>query len=372
MAAAPTFDDIVDAGRREIITSPTRFDPDIVDVPGSDVNVLVNASAAMSEEVAAFVQRGLNELSLATAQDIGGEVLDRWVYDRYGLGRFSQTVSVGQVTLTRTAGVGPLIVDAGSVFGTEDAQTFESLSAISFGSGTETFSVRVFARTAGEGGNVEAGAINQVVSSFPGETLSVTNAERAVGGFPRETDEEFADRARNFFINARRATTSALVNGALDVPQVSFATPSENLDPDGNPAFRVSLTISDRDGQANLALGDLVRESLSEFRALGTPVQIILGNPQYVDIVIDGLQFAAGAVTTTVIAQVRGQILSLVNNIFPNRTLERGLIFQAIKNVPGTVMPESALISPPGDLIPTSGSVIRTTESRISINGNVV
>lgn len=369
--AAPTFDDLFDASRREVLTAPTRFAPELVDTRGSDVNVMLGASAAMAEEVSAFAQRALNELSLATAQSAGGEVLDRWAYDRYLLARFAQTLSVGSVTITRTGGIGPLAIPATSVVGTADGVTFETLTSLSYGDGTSSFNVNCLAQEAGPIGNAAVGAVTQVISSFPGEALTVTNIEPFAGGFPRENDDEFAARIRNFFVNARRGTLSAIVNGAISVPQIAFATADENLDADGDPAFRVSLTIADRDGQANTALADLVRSALFEFRALGTPVQIVIGNPQFADITIEGLQFEAGTVTTTTLDQVRGQILSLVNNIFPNRALERALIFQAVKNVAGTRLAEEGLVSPAGDLLPSSGSVIRTTASRITINGNV-
>lgn len=365
-----TFDDIVDAGKREILTSPTRFSPELLNVESSDVSIMLHSAAAMAEEVAAFAQRGLNELSLATAQSAGGELLDRWAHDRYLLARFAQTLSVGACTITRTAGVGPLAIPATSVVGTATGTTFATLTSLSYGAGTSSFSVNCLAQTAGVIGNAAVGAVTQVISSFPGENLSVTNALPFAGGFPRETDNEFAARIRGFFVSARRGTLSAIVNGAISVPQIAFATADENLDADGDPAFRVNLTIADRDGQANQALADLVRAALFEFRALGTPVQIVIGNPQFVDITIEDVQFDAGTVTTTTIDQIRGQILSLVNNIFPNKPLERALLFQAVKNVPGTRLSEQALVLPAGDLFPSSGSVIRTTASRITINGN--
>lgn len=368
--ASPTFDDLFDSAIREVITAPTRFAPELARTPGSDVNVLLAASAQMAEEVAAFAQRALNEVSLATAQSAGGEVLDRFLFDRYGLARFETTLSVGACSLTRTDGTGPLAIPAGSVVGTADGVTFESLTALSYGDGTSSFSVNCLAQTAGVIGNAAVGAVTQMISSFPGENLSVTNSEPFAGGFPRETDNEFAARGRGFFVSARRGTLSAIVNGAVSVPQIAFATANESLDADGDPAFRVNLTIADRDGQANTALADLVRAALLEFRALGTPVQIVIGNPQFVDITVEDLQFDAGTVTTTTIDQVRGQILSLVNNIFPNKPLERALLFQAVKNVPGTRLSEQALVLPAGDLFPSSGSVIRTTASRITINGN--
>lgn len=371
MADIPTAADIFDAARREVLVAPTRFNPEIVDVEGSDVNVILGSAAGIGEEVARFVQASADEVNLRTAQSRGGEVLDRFIYDRYQLVRFEASPSVTTLTLSRTDTSDAETVEAGSVFGTSDGQTFATITDVPFGVGSAgPFDVFAEAEATGPDGNVAVDTINEVISTFRNKSFVVTNAEPAAGGQDDETDDELATRARNFFINARRATQPALVTGALNTPGVAQATAIELLDPkNGAPVFRVQLIISDRDGQANQALVARVRERLRDFRALGTPVQVIAGNPQFITITVENVTFVAGTNTTTVIDQARNAIVQAVNSLAPNETLEQATIFAALKSTVGVLVADDSITEPAGDLIPSSGSVIRTETSRVTING---
>ena len=371
MADVPSFDDIRDAGRREILVAPTRFNPEIVDTEGSDVNVIVGSAAGIGEEVARFVQASADEVNLRTAQSRGGEVLDRFVYDRYQLVRFEATPSVVTLTVSRTDTSNSETVGTGSVFGTSDGQTFATISDVPFGTGSAgPFEVISEAEATGPAGNVAVDTITEVVSEFTNKSFVVNNAEPAAGGQDEETDDELAARARNFFINARRATQPALVTGALNTPGVAQATAIEKLNPsNGAPVFRVELIISDRDGQANQALVQRVQERLRDFRALGTPVQVIAGNPQFITITVVNVTFVAGANTTIVIDQARNAIVQAVNSLAPNDTLEQATLFAALKSTVGVLVADDSITEPAGDLVPTSGSVIRTETSRVTING---
>lgn len=371
MASIPTFDDIFDAARREILVAPTRFNPEIVDTEGSDVNVMISAGAGIGEEVARFVQASADEVNLRTAQERGGEVLDRFIYDRYQLVRFETTPSVVTLTLSRTDTSNSETVQSASVFGTSDGQTFSTISDVPFGSGSAgPFQVIAEAEATGPLGNVAVNTVTEVISTFVNKTFLVDNLEPAAGGQDDETDNELATRARNFFINARRATQPALVTGALNTPGVAQATAIEKLNPsNGAPIFRVELIISDRDGQANQALVQRVRERLLEFRALGTPVQVIAGNPQFITVTVVNVTFVAGTNTTIVIDQARNAIVQAVNSLAPNDTLEQATLFAALKSTVGVLVADDSITEPAGDLVPSSGSVIRTETSRVTING---
>jgi hypothetical protein len=101
---------------------------------------------------------------------------------------------------------------------------------------------------------------------------------------------------------------------------------------------------------------------------LGVPVNVIAGTPQFVEIVIAGLQFKAGANTTNVIDQARSAVLSAVNAVAPNEILRVGNLFAALVGVELLIVPDTAITTPAGDLVPNPGGVIRTTKDRISIN----
>lgn len=372
MADVPTYDDLLLAGRQEILRTPTRFNPEIVDTAGSDVNVVVTTGASMTDEAAGFSQQALNELSLSTAAKVGGEVLDRFLWDRYQLVRQGAQQAVVTLTFQRTDGSAARAVGAESVVATADGQTFETINDVVFAVGQlGPLSVTATAQTTGALGNVEAGSIITIITRLDDTTITVSNLEPAAGGAEEESDEAFADRGRDFFVNARRGTRRAIQTGCLDTAGVAQATVTEDLTPDGDPLFRVQAIISDPDGQANAALASAVKTNLEEFRALGVPVRVLAGTPQYVDIIVEGVTFAAGANTTTLIDQLRASVVTAVNQLAPGKTLERALIHAALKLNNDVSIPDNAVVEPAGDLVPTGSGTIRTTSARVSINGEV-
>lgn len=367
----PTFEDLFQAGKFEALRKPTRFAPEVIDTDGSDVNVVVGVSAAMSDEVSGFTQQAFNETHLSTSILAGGEVLDRYVWDQYQIVRFGAEQSVATLAISRPSALSPVSIPAGSVIATEDGQTFETVNEAVMGTGViGPVSVFAFSQTTGVESNVDKNTIKVKVTQFTDPDLTFTNPEPAAGGLPEETDDELGQRARDFFINARRGTRRAIQNGCVTTPGVAQATVTEFLSVEGNPNFRVQAIISDSKGQANNALATRVKDRLEEFRALGVPVIVVAGNPQFVEIVVEGITFESGANTTVIIDQIRGQVVSAVNQLAPGEVLQVSLIMTALRLNRLVRVPDTAIVSPVGDLFPSSGSgVIRTTSSRVSING---
>ncbi len=363
--SAPSLRDLFLAGRREALLAPTLFDRAIIDVDGSDVNVVLNASAAMGEEVGLFLQNALNERNLGVAQ---GEALDRLIYDLYQLPRKRAASAVVLLRLERSGSVG-FTVPAGAIFGTTTGETYTTTVDTPFPlNSLGPFFVKAVSQRAGTGGNVLVGTITRVISSSVDSTLTVTNEEAAAGGRDEELDDEFRARARDFFNTARRGTREAIEFGALQVDEVFQATASEVTDPDTTlAAYRVQLYAVDASGQANTVLADTIEESLDEFRALGIPVLVIPATPQYVEVVATGLQFAAGANTASVLSLAADAVVALINGLPPNTTLRRAQIFEALSATEQLIVPDGALTEPLGDLVPTQGSVLRTTRDRIQL-----
>lgn len=369
MADAPTQRDLFLAGRREALLSPTRFDRAIIDAVGSDINIVFNVGAAMGEEVTRYLQVALNELGLATATE---EALDRWVYDRYQLTRKEATNSVVTLSLQRSEAIGFTILE-GSQFTTEDGVVFTTLNDVAFASNQlGPLTVIAAATETGTLGNVAVGTVTVVGTAQADSTLEVTNPEAAAGGQDRETDDELRDRAREFFVTARRGTRSAIEFGALQVARVAQATAIETFqstDEGGLPGFRVQLNVSDPDGQANTALANEVELELDEYRALGVPVLVVPAIPQFEDIIASGLQFETGANTTDVLQQAANAVLAYVNGLAPGATLRRADLLRTLSNVDLLIVPDGALTQPSGDLVPSTGTVIRTTRDRIQLSG---
>ena len=171
-------------------------------------------------------------------------------------------------------------------------------------------------------------------------------------------------------MTARRGTREAIEFGALEVQRVDQATASEFFDEGtGLPAYRVQLIVSDPAGQANIALSSEVERELDEYRALGVPVLVVPATPQYVEITVSGLQFESGANTTEVLENATNALLALVNGLEPGATLYFADIQRVLAAVVQLIVPEGAVEVPAGDLVPSTGTVIRTTADRISLNG---
>lgn len=366
MATVPTQIDLFLAARREAILAPTKFDRAIIDVDGSDVNVVFNAAAAMGEEVTRYLQVALNETSLGTAK---GEALTRWAYDRYQLPKKEATSAVVELRLQRAGSTG-FTVAAGSIFGTATGETFATVTDVAFPSNSlGPYLVKAISQRTGTGGNVSVGTIVKVVSTFSDSTLTVTNLEAAAGGRDEETEDEFKIRVRDFFITARRGTREAIEFGALAVDEVAQASAAEITNPDGDATYRVQLYVSDIAGQANTILATEVEESLDEYRALGVPVSVVPAVPQYVTIVASGLQFEAGANTAAVLSSAADALVALVNGLAPNITLRKADILKTLTDIDLLIVPDGSLTEPAGDLVPTTGTVLRTTRDRIELNG---
>jgi len=367
MADVPSQTDLFAAGRRQAILQPTRFDVSIIDTEGSDVNVVFNIGGAQGEEVAQFFQAAFNELSLSTAR---GDALDRWVFDRYQLTRFEPTSAVAVLRLTRT-NTFPVTIPAGSSFADDSGFVFQSIVDVVFGAGVVgPLEVSAVAQETGELGNVAADTIRTVSSTFGDSSVVVTNPEPAAGGRAQETDDQLRERARAFFVNARRGTRSAIEFGGLSVDRVAQATAIELFAPETSlPGYRVFLNIADVAGQANAALATEVRDELDEFRALGVPVSVVPAVPQYVTVRVVGLAFEAGANTVEVLSRARGAILAAINATAPGVTLRRAAIVSALEGTDQLIVPDGAVVEPAGDVVPTTGTIIRARADTITLNG---
>jgi len=385
MAVFPSAADLREAFIRKVTIGPAPFTAEIARAKGSAVWALADASATMGEEVSRASQQQWNEISLPTAIKSGGATLDRWVYNNVGEeleGRKEAEVAIATVFFVKIGGEAddpsfPIPVD--TLVATTSGLTFKTIAAAVYPGGVGGKRVGVVAQclTAGPIGNVDANTIVKIVSTLDTvATMAVTNSEYASGGTVDESDSEYGARAQGFYKSARRGTRFAIEEGARTTRGVTQATATELLNPyDSQPRYRGSVLVSDAQGQANRALTERVRLNLDDFRALGVPLSVKGGVPYYPNIVIEGLQFVAGANTVQVIEQVRAQIVADVNLLAPGATLERALIFAAMKRVPQVLVPAGCLIERAGEIVPqlapptANFTIIRAALTRVLING---
>jgi uncharacterized phage protein gp47/JayE len=370
----PTRADLFAAGERAITIRPSKITRETLRTPGSTARAIVQADAAMSEEVAVYAVQAFAETRLATAARIGGDVLDRRVFDMFGTDiepRRTASLARTSLRLLRTVAGEGVTIPAGFRFGTADGIVFATISDAVFSSTSlGPVTVNAVCLVAGTAGNVGLGTVTSVLDQSPTEGLSVSNIEVGAGGEDSEGDEAFFARARRYWAGARRATPAAVELGVLSTPGVAQAVLTELLDPEiFVPLFRARVVIAGANGASNRAVGELVRERLEEYRPLGCPVTVIAGQPVEIAIRFVGVTFAAGANTSQVRDQIRLAVASAVNQTGPGETLYRKTIWSAVERFKSVAtIPESALVEPAGDLsAPTPQSVIRTTATLVEI-----
>lgn len=340
-------------GRRYVRTTPnTRVNPNLVDVAGSDVNLLVGSASLMGEAAVAAFAACLRGLFAETAR---GDQLDRLAGDRTGLTRKPESFATVDLLLTRpTALAGGGTVSAGFRVQTPDGTAFSLDVDVVFGALDLQQPARATALVAGPGSNVPAGAITSFLDAPFDGTIVPSNAGPAAGGSDEETDAQFRGRYIGFFKALRRGTLGAIEFGALQVPGVAVATAIEVVNP-GNalPAGAVTLVVGDQDGNATDSMLTAVRDELVQWRAAGIPVFVFGGLVVREPVIWRGLAYQTGVDTVQAQDDVRSVTVAITQFIKAGDPLRRSDLFAAARTVPGVIIPDSALAAPVGDVFPT-------------------
>jgi hypothetical protein len=373
---APSYADILSAGFRGIAIRPSPFTVQLAREPESTANIVCHVNASMAEETAVYLETKLAEGQFVTAVKIGGAVLDRLIYDRYGDDfepRRDASVSVVTLSFRRSGSVG-FAIPAQSRVATEDGIVFRTSQPVVFAANDlGPLDVIAYCAVAGADGNVIAGKIVDIIDRpSDDKTLSVANVAAAAGGAPREEDGQLAARARGFWSAARKGTKSAIEYAARSVQGVRIAVASEILSPFTKlPKWRGSLVVADQAGNGNSALAARVYAAMDEARALGVPIGVRGGATQFASIAIVGLVFVNANTTAEIREQLRAAIVDDVATLNNGETLSHGLIFATLLRFKAQVFaPDDCIVTPAADQAPTSAALaIRTRADLITING---
>lgn len=373
MPDLPSRAELFEVGANDLLvraeTRPVgkRITPEQVYTPGSDINLVIGATSAMVEEVMRQLGRGLSDLTLDGAT---GEALDRWVADRYSpyLARLTASPAYCPLTFTRTSLVaGAVTYLTGSIVQTTGGVRFELREPAVFGVATlGPVTVSGRAVEAGTSGNVAIGTVTSFVTEKPDPTLLLTNLEVGAGGTDTQSDESYRSIARQFWKTVRRGTLSAIEFGALSVPGVVQAFAEEQLSqPMGVPNGFIFLYIADVNGQSNTLLNTAVDLALMEYRCGGIVVTVYGATPTYQPVSLD-LSYEAGIDTVAAWSNVRAAVVAAVNGLRPGETLEVAVIIEAAKSVTGVLVADDAVVAPTGDVVPTTGQIIRTSNDLVT------
>lgn len=372
MADLPSRTDLFEVGAAEIASRSAarpvnqRISASEVFTEGSDINVVTASASAMGEEVVRQLCLEIAALYLDTAE---GEALDRLVADRFSptIVRKEATPAVVTLQFSRSSGALPAeTFPAESRYRTANGIEFTTSLAASLPAGSYgPVTVTATCVDTGQAGNVAANTITQFNTPPADPAIVVTNPEPAAGGDDPETDARLRQRARDFYNAARRGTVAAIEFGALTVAGVRLASVTEEVDQNGDETGRVSLAISDAQGQGNAALAAAVRGALLEYRAAGVVVDVIAAVPVYQAIALR-LRFRTGVDPAVAFASVQQAVLASVNSLAPGATLPVSLITAAARQVQGVIVLDDAVQTPVGDVVPAQNEVIRTTLALIT------
>jgi len=364
----PNRQDLFRVGRQAIVTAPsTRINPAVVDVPGSDANLIVGSQSLMGEEIVSHLANCMRGLFVDTARD---EQLDRKAYDLTGLTRFPAVPARVDLTILRlVAGAGGTI-PAGLRVQTAGGTQFALDDDVVFLAADTSKAAAATALVTGPDGNVPAnvpagiGVVQFADQPFDA-TMTVTNAAGAAGGSDSETDVDFRGRIRAFFPTVRRGVLGAIDFAALQVPGIVVATAFEIVNPAPNsmPAAAVQLVVGDKNGLATSGMLLDVRDRLIEFRAAGIPVDVISGIVDN-ELVTWDIDFDSAVNSTRVAEDVRAVTVAVAQFLGPNEILYRSSLIAAAKTVPGAIVGQNSLVVPVGDIVPTTRQTIIRVRSQ--------
>jgi uncharacterized phage protein gp47/JayE len=352
----PTASELFSVGRQAIVATPgTSINPAIVDVPGSNVNLAVGTAAVLGQEV---VARGAAALRGAFIDSARGPALDRVVYDRTGLLRFSATPATVDLVLSRpTDGAGAGIYPAGSRVQFPDGQQFGLDADAIFGATDLLINARATALIAGAAAN-EAGVITQFVDTPFDSTLTVYNPKGAAGGTEVESDVQLIGRTRGFFPTLARGILAAIQYAALQVPGVTRATATEIINPTtGYPAAAVLLVVGDANGNSSSDMLQAVADTLLGYRAAGIYVDVQGGVVVYQPVTWS-IGYLTGFDEDLIQSRISAVTVAVGQFVAPGGTLYASSLIAAARSVPGAVISANSLVLPAGDVVAATPQTI--------------
>lgn len=375
MSDFPSFNELFNIARDEMLSRNTNLSLDVIQRQGTDANAMTAASAAVGDECIgqlALVEQGL---FYDTAK---GQQLDRLVFDRTGLTRKPATNALGSVVFSLpSTNPTSFPIPIGTRCATSDGRQFVTTAAGNFLSGTtSTSSIAVKSVLAGASQQAAANSITSIIDTPANSPagLSVNNPLATAGADDAESDDSLAARAKAFFTTARRGTLAAIEQGALAVPGVRTAKAIENTDQFGRPAKSVQLIVTDAftdalvdltptpptyQAQSQVLVAN-VFAALSDVRAAGIDVQPIVASIVLQSIIL-ALNFTADADPDAVAFQARAVIVAYVNSLPPGSPFLVNDVIELLRGVSGLVVSGSEVYSPPGNVFPSTLQALRTS-----------
>jgi len=363
----PDRQDLFAAGRRYVKAQPnTRINPAVIDVAGSDINLMLGSASLMGEQITASWAKCIRGLFVSTA--IGSQ-LDQVVYERFGITRLPANAASDDLRLARpTFAAGGGTVPAGTRVTTASGSIFALATDVVFGA-TDLVRplVSSVAALVGSSQNVPENTLTAFVDQPFDASITVTNPEGAAGGTEQESDAAFRGRALSFFLTLRRGILAAIQFGATTVPGVAVATAFDIVNPGtALPAGAVQLIIGDANGNASSLMEQQVTNQMLQYRAGGIPVYVS-GGLLFFQQVVYRLAFQTGVDTTAASEAVRATAVAFSQFLRPGQSLLESDLTAAARAVPGVIVQADSVVVPVGDVVPTvNQQIIRVRPQDVS------
>lgn len=285
--AAPSDQDLLDLG----IAEAQESRPDLRIGDGDVTEAALKGGAAMCSAVIAYAAGGIRCLYFGGAKE---DDLDMVIIDKLGLPRELSTRSYGTLVFSRTVAGAAGTIDSGTSVSTDaDVEgvkhTVSTDLTIAVPDGAFSMTVPATASLYGSSSNVKAGLLTKADAALFDPSITVTNPQPFAGGSDSETDDAYATRARTLWQTQRRATLSALEEGARQVAGVSVARAT-----DDELSGLVTIYVSDDDGGSNSRMVYDVQLAMEEWRAGGIYVHVTGGIRAAVVISITVYGYAKG------------------------------------------------------------------------------
>jgi hypothetical protein len=351
-----------------------------VEREGTDVNILINAAVACAEEcIGQLIGVTCGQFLTSSERDI----LSRLIFDRYSLIKNPAAPALGTVVFrTATTTIGSFSIPENTVVQTSDGRQYITTLATSFpASSTGPVFVPIRSVLAGANQQAAIGTITSIVSQIPSSPLDLTcsNELATAGASDEESDPQARERARRFWVSARKGTLGAIETQALSVPGVVSATAIEVLDALGRPGRLVQLIITDTFTEALATLGltdptyeaqsqtlaTQVFQQLADTRAGGIFVQVIVGQIVILPILLQ-LTFTTTAEPDVTALRARARVVNFVNELAPGESFDPEKAVIALSAEAGLLITGNEIAIPAGIVVPQAVQVLRTTLSTVN------
>ena len=320
----------------------------------------------------------LQLLTVTRASTSVGSDLDSFMAD-FGLARRPAVMSSGQVTFARFTATQQALIAVGAGVQTADGtQSFvvvldttntaynSALGGYVVAVNASSVSVPVQAGMAGNGGNVQSGAITVITTPIPGID-TVTNAAAFNNGIDAETDASLRVRFVLFLASLSKATKAAIGYAITSVQQGLSYTLTENQDYNGTTDYgNFWVAVDDGSGNPPSSLLNNVSNAIDAVRGLTIRFEV------YAPVVLTAnismtLTTAPGFTHSAVVTAVALALTNFINSLTLGVSLPYTQLAAVAYGVPGVVNVSSVTLnSGNSDLTATQKQVIKAGTATIA------